>query len=171
MRQYLERKALNLYYSLVFPYLIYCNEVWGNTSAVHLEPIIKTQKRAIRTITFSSYLSPSEPMFQSINILNFRKLVIQRVSLLISKCDVPKPLHALFRINNSYHNYQTRRSESIHVPIGRTEAVYKIFSHFGAHIWNHISNNISTNVPYSSFKHIVKFYIQNNSHVTYRLNI
>ena len=136
MRQYLERKAslINLYYSLVFPYLIYCNEVWGNASAVHLEPIIKIQKRAIRTITFSSYLSPSKPIFQSLDILNFRKLVnvvIQRVSLLmfeISKCDVPKPLHALFRINNSYHNYQTRRSDSINVPIGRTEAIYKTFS-------------------------------------------
>ena len=164
MRQYLERKALiNLYYGLVFPYPIYCNEVWGNASAAHLDPIIKIQKRAIRTITYSSYLSPSEPIFQSLNILNFRKLVIQRVSLLmfkISKCDVPKPLHALFRTNNSYHNYQTRRSESVHVP-----------SYFGAHIWNHISNNISTNVSYSSFKHLLKFYIQNNSHVIYRLNI
>ena len=117
MRQCLERKALiNLYYtgSLVFPYLIYCNEVWGNASAVHLEPIIKIQKRAIKTITFSSYLSPSEPIFQSLNIFIFRKLVIQRVGRLmfkISKCDVPKPLYALFRINNSYHNYQTRRIE------------------------------------------------------------
>ena len=64
MKQYLERKALiNLYYSLVFPYLIYCNDVGGNTSAVHLDPIIKIQKKAIRTITFSSYLSPSEPIF------------------------------------------------------------------------------------------------------------
>ena len=127
--QYLERKALiNLDYSLFFPYLIYCNEVLYNASAVHLDPIIKIQKRAIRTITFSSYLSPSEPIFQSLNILNFRKLVIQRVSLLmfkISKCHVPKPLHALFRTNNSYHNYQTRRSESIHVPIGRTKAIYR----------------------------------------------
>ena len=161
MRQYLEKKALiNLYYSLVFPYLIYCNEVWGNASVVHLEPIIKIQKRAIRTITFSSYLSPSEPIFQSLDVLNFRKLVnvvIQRVSLLmfkISKCDVPKPLHALFRIIKSYHNYQTRRSDSINVPIGRTEAIYKTFSYFGAHIWNHTSNNISTNVSYSSFKHL-----------------
>ena len=87
-----------------------------------------------------------------------------------SKCDVLKPLHALFRINNSYHNYQTRRSESIDVPIGRHEA-YKTFSYFGAHIWNHISNKVSTNVSYSSLKHLVKFYIQNNSYVTYRLNL
>ena len=66
---------------------------------------------------------------------------------------------------------KTGRSESIHVPIGRTEVIYKTFSYFGAHIWNHISNNISTNVSYSSVKHLLKFYIQNNSHVIYRLNI
>ena len=111
-------------------------------------------------------------------ILNFKANFHQEYGLFsgkilfkISKCDVPKPLYALFRINNSYHNYQTRRSESIHVPIGRTEAIYKTFSYFGAHIWNHISNNISTNMSYSSFKHLVKFYIQNNSHVIYKLNI
>ena len=44
MHQYLERKALvSLYYRLVFPYLIYCNEIWGNASSVHLDPIIKIQ--------------------------------------------------------------------------------------------------------------------------------
>ena len=120
--------TINLYYNLVFLYLISCNEVWGNASAVHLEPIIKIPNRAIRTITFSTYLSPSEPIFQSLNILNFGKLVIQRVSLLIfklSKCDVPKPLHALFRMNNLY---QTGKSESIHFPIGKTEAIYETFS-------------------------------------------
>ena len=55
--------------------------------------------------------------------------------------------------------------------VERTEAIYKTFSYFGAPIWNHISNNISTNVSYFAFKHLVKFYIQNNSHVIYRLNI
>ena len=76
MRQYLEKKVLiRLYYSLFFSYLIYCNEVWGNASAVYLELIIKMQTRDIRTITFSSYLSPSEPIFKSLNLLNFRKLV------------------------------------------------------------------------------------------------
>ena len=94
-------------------------------------------------------LSSSEPIFQSLNILDFRQLIIQRVGLLmfkISKYDAPKFLRALFKINNSYHNYQTRRSESINVPVGKTEAIYKTFSYFGAHILILISNNISTNV-------------------------
>ena len=54
MRQYLGRNALvNLYYSLVFPYLINCNEIWGNASSVHLDPIIKIQKRCVRNILFA----------------------------------------------------------------------------------------------------------------------
>ena len=124
------KALINLYYSLVFSIPNLLNKVWGKASVVYLDPIIKIQTRAISTISFSSYLSRSEPVFQSLNILNFRKLIIQRISLLmfkISKCDVPKPLHALFRINNSYHNNQTRRSESIHVPTGMTEPIiYKI---------------------------------------------
>ena len=123
MRQYLGRKALvNLYYSLVFPYLIYCNEIRGNASSVHLDPIIKIQKRCVRIITYSDYLSSSEPIFQTLNILNFRKLVVQRISLLmfkIDKCDVPKPINILFRKNNTYHSYNTRRSDNLHTPVGQ----------------------------------------------------
>ena len=137
MRQYLGRTALvNLYYSLVFPYLIYCNEICGNASSVHLDPIIKIQKRCVRIITYFDYLSSSEPIFQTLNILNFRKLVVQRISLLmfkIYKSDVPKPINILFRKNNTYHSYNTR-SDNLHTPVGRTEAIYKTFSFYGVHI-------------------------------------
>ena len=96
MRQYLGRKAIvNLYYSLVFHNLIYCNEIWGNASSVHLDPNIKNQIRCVRIITYSDYLSSSEHIFQTLNIPNFRKLVVQRISLRmfkIKKSDVPKPI-------------------------------------------------------------------------------
>ena len=36
---------------------------------------VKIQKKCVRTITFSEYLAPSEPIFQSLNVLNFEKLV------------------------------------------------------------------------------------------------
>ena len=34
-----ERVLLQLYYSLVFPYLLYCIEVWGSTYLTHLKPL------------------------------------------------------------------------------------------------------------------------------------
>ena len=54
IRNLLDGKTLtHLYNSFVLPYLIYEIEVWGNTNAVHLDPIIKIQKKIVRTITFS----------------------------------------------------------------------------------------------------------------------
>ena len=42
IRNFLNKKTLtHLYNSFVLPYLIYGIEVWGNTNAVHLDPIIK----------------------------------------------------------------------------------------------------------------------------------
>ena len=37
---------LNIYYSFVFPYLIiYCIEILGNASSVHLDALIKNTER------------------------------------------------------------------------------------------------------------------------------
>ena len=77
IRNFLDRKTLShLYNSFVFPYLIYGIEVWGNTNAVHLDPIIKIQKKIVRTITFSHYFAHTEPIFDTLNILNFNNFVV-----------------------------------------------------------------------------------------------
>ena len=42
----LKRKVLlQLYHSFVIPYLIYCVEIWGNASDIHLHQLITTQKK------------------------------------------------------------------------------------------------------------------------------
>ena len=84
-----------MYYSLVFPYLIYCIEIWGNPHAVHLDALIKIQKKCVRTISFSEFLAPIHPLFERLNILKFDNLVIQRISLLMYKYsigEVPSPI-------------------------------------------------------------------------------
>ena len=89
-----------MYHSFVFPYLIYCVEIWGNASAIHLDPLIKFQNKSIRAITFSEFSAPSEPLFLRTNILNFDKLVFQRICLMMIKHhidDVPKPISDLFQ--------------------------------------------------------------------------
>ena len=56
-------------------------------------------KKCTRAITFSHYLSPSKPLFDSLDILKFESLVIQRISLLMYKYStgyVPPPILGLF---------------------------------------------------------------------------
>ena len=153
IRSFLNRITLrNLYHTFVFPYLIYGVEVWGNTHAIHLNPIIKLQKKSIRAITFSHYLELSQPLFKQLNILDFKKLAIQRISLMMFKQHngiVPTPIAKLFELNNLHHNYNTRQNRKLHTQIGNRESVYKLFSFHGINIWNHLSSKISTDVSYA----------------------
>ena len=45
-----QRSLLTLYNSIIFPYLYYCVEVWGNTCSPRLYKLEKLQKQAIRMI-------------------------------------------------------------------------------------------------------------------------
>ena len=165
IKNFLDRKTLtHLYNCFVFPDLIYGIEVWGKTNA-HLDPIIKIQKKIVRTITFSHYLAHTESIFNTLNILNFNNLVVHRISLMIfkySKGLVPLPIVDLFTRNYEFHNHFTRQSQSFHAAIGRNEAIHKTFTFNGIRIWNYISTKISVDVSYVSVKHSSKLFIKNN---------
>ena len=63
---------LQLYHYFVFPYLVYCSEVWGTASDIHLHPLIILQKKIVSIISFSRYNSPTKLSFQQHNIIPFK---------------------------------------------------------------------------------------------------
>ena len=70
IQKFLNEKTLrNLYYTFVYPYLIYCIEIWGNTHDSYLSSLLKLQKKTVRIITFSHYLEHSAPLFKQLDIL------------------------------------------------------------------------------------------------------
>ena len=73
IRPFINNKVMKtLYYSFVYPHLLYANEVWGSADITHLNSLIILQKRVMRLITttdrrlndFSS--SPSDLLFSKI---------------------------------------------------------------------------------------------------------
>ena len=46
IRRFLNEKKTfrNLYFSFVYPYLIYCVKIWANAHNMYLDPLIKLQK-------------------------------------------------------------------------------------------------------------------------------
>ena len=132
--------------------------MWGNACSTHIDPIIKLQKRAVRTITFAHYLDHTEPIFMELNILNFKRLVIQRIAILMFKNSlnmVPKPIGLLFTNNCHIHTHKTRQNRSLHHPpptIGKGEAIYKTFSFHAIHIWNSMSVYIKIGTSVAQLK-------------------
>jgi hypothetical protein len=46
---------LMLYYTIIYPYLTYCNIAWGFTYPTNLNRLFLMQKRAVRAITNACY--------------------------------------------------------------------------------------------------------------------
>ena len=60
-RFYLSSQTLmTLYYSLVYPFLTYCNVAWSSTYCSNLNCIYLLQKRLVRLITKAHYLARKE---------------------------------------------------------------------------------------------------------------
>ena len=71
-RKYANKQTVKqMYYTFVFPYLIYCCEIWGNTSHTYLDPLIKCQKKIIRIMTFSQYDAHSKTPVYEITYFGF----------------------------------------------------------------------------------------------------
>ena len=78
--------------------------------------------KIVRTITFSHYLAHTEPIFDTLSILNFSNLVVHKIGLMMfkySKDLVPLPIVELFTRNYEFHNHYTRQSQSLHTAVTR----------------------------------------------------
>ena len=124
----------NLYHTYIFPYLIYCIEVWGNAAHCHLLLLFITQKKIIRLITFSKHLAHTEPIFKSFNIRPLNCLYYHRIGLLMYKLSnglPPEALNELYIKNNKIHHYPTRNCDKYHIQTSTDS-----FSNVSARIWN-----------------------------------
>ena len=85
-RNCLTKKSLiNLYYSYIYPYLIYCIEIWGISPQTHLNLILLMQKKIIRITTFTSYHAHTAPIFRDLEILTIDKLIVHRIGTVMYK--------------------------------------------------------------------------------------
>ena len=76
LRHFVNIKILvNLYYAIIYPFLIYALIIWGNTYSTTLKPLIILQKKAMRVITFSHFDEHSSLLFKGLQILKFTHLI------------------------------------------------------------------------------------------------
>ena len=161
-RQFLEKRdLLNLYYSYIYPYLIYCIEIWGCAAKSHMNPLYLTQKKIIRIITFSHYISHTQPLFQDLSILPLEKLVLYRIALIMYKMPnslIPKTMSDLYIANKDIHSYDTRYKNLFRIPKGTIN-----YTSLSARLWNILNMKIDVHVPLSQFKSSVVNYLVNNT--------
>lgn len=65
---------LNLYNTLFYPHLTYCNTIWGNGNVTELNRILLLQKRVVRNIYGLAYREHTSQYFAILGILNVYQL-------------------------------------------------------------------------------------------------
>jgi len=156
LREYLpEHILLLLYNALILPHLNYCIILWGCCNNYLLDRLYKLQKRAVRIITNSFYLSHSKPLFIKLNILPIYQLYEYNLGIFMysfHKQLLPKLFDSLFIQNSDVHNYDTRSKSHLRVTYGRTHFSHTIITYKGPILWNNLPEELKDSVSLNSFK-------------------
>ena len=131
--------ATLLYYSMIYPYINYCNIVWASTHQTKLEPLYRLQKRAVRTICCVHPRHSSQPLFSRIGVLSVYQVNHLQIGLFVHgslEKTLPTFFHNLFGYNSQNHNYLTRSSNLLRPPKARTSQTQLIIGFRVSKIWN-----------------------------------
>ena len=128
-----------LYYSFIYPDIIYCIEVWGAASGCYISSLFKLHKRSVRIIESAYYRANTEPLFRNLQLLPFNKVYQYFVLSFMYKCVndmLPEVFFQMFSKNLDVYQRRTRQYNKLHVPKSNTSAILKSVSHKGVYLWN-----------------------------------
>ena len=167
IRKFVNKKTLiNLYYTFIYPYFSYCNEVWGSAYSCHLKRLTTLQKRAIRIIGNTNRTEHTDPLYRDMNILKFHNIhkhVVAQFMFKLFHGKLPSIFDNMFCINANVHQHATRQAKWLHIPRVSSNRSKKTIRYEGCVIWNHImKNNIPTNCSEATFKIHHKRYLMSD---------
>ena len=146
---------VTLYYSLIYPYILYCLPIWGATSDIHLNPLRILQKRAVRILNDASYYQHTNPLFYSSKILKIDDIYFMTVASYMYKNRERFP--ELIRL----HNYGTRNRDTLLPPFERLCISQQSVIYNGTKIWNSIPNRVKNSESMAVFKRNLKLFLLN----------
>ena len=113
------KTKISLYYSLIYPYISYCNSAWSSTYVTNLNSIYSFQKLAVRAITNSDdYRAHSAPLFSKSEILDiyqFNTFQIAKFMYCYHNNLLPPFLFNLSFTSSQIHDYSTSKGSNYRV--------------------------------------------------------
>ena len=123
----------------MYPYIVYCNVIWGNAPNSHLWQIFKLQKRAIRIITNTKYRNSTKRAFHKLKILRLPEIYMLSALIFVFKFKnglLPPVFGKQFLKNREYHNYMTRNAHQLRTPQAKTQLASTFIKKTGVDLWN-----------------------------------
>lgn len=166
LAHYVPKKVLlNLYYSLVYPYLSYCSIVWASNYIHRLHKLNLLLKRAIRVIARAPIRSHTSQLFAINKILKIDQINILQTSEFMYKYSnklLPPVFDNYFTITSDTHSYSTRQVELYRGVFSRTNTRLFALRSMGPSTWNNIPISIRHLPNLKQFKKSLFTHLINN---------
>ena len=163
-KKVMECKTLRtLYFSFIHPYITYGIEIWGRSAAVHLNTILRLQKKAVRLIKSVNRWSESAPLFLDLEILTVYQIYQYQVLTFLykfKKQTLPSIFFNFFEKLNP--NRDTRNNSLLRVPLMNSSYSQRSLRYQGVLVWNNNVNKLHFDITYVTFKKQVRQHIMNS---------
>ena len=140
------KSLLSLYYTLVYPYLNYCNIAWCSTYPSNLNRILYLQKRIVRIICGAEYFAHTAPLFRTLKILDIFKTNAFFVACLMLYSYhnnlLPHTFNTTFVTNRQVHTYNTRNANNYRPYFCRTNIKQFTILHLGLYLGSKLWNSL-----------------------------
>ena len=139
------------YCALIFPYLIYCNIIWGGAYPSHINKILLLQKRAIRIIHEAKFLDHTHQLFIQSNILKINEVHRYFCCLLAfkNKDKFPRSLNIV----------STRNSNELQVTFQRLSVTQRSVTYAVPKYFNELPPDVKNVDSIPIFKRALKKYL------------
>ena len=147
----LTKKALKqIYDSLVYPHLVYCQVVWGAACKTSLKPLVTAQKRVIRLISGLKRNDHTNDSFKNLKLLKFNDINIYFCAAYVF-ASINITQNGIFN-SRSNANYQLRNSNLLEIPQINSIQSKSCITYHGVSIWNNLPTAIREINNISKFK-------------------
>jgi len=137
---------INLYYTLIYPFLIYGIIAWGSSYPTSQKPLHILQKKAMRIITFSKFDAHFSPIFKYLTIIKLPDLYVLNIAIFMHKFHykkLPSAFNHYFTTVNEIYAYNTRLASKQSYSLPKTRTNFGIFNirYQGPKIWNSLDES------------------------------
>lgn len=156
---------LTLYYSMIYPYISYCNMIWASNYNSRLLRIQVLQKKIIRIIAGSPYNSHTAQLFAKFGVLKLvliKQLQINEFMHRYTYNTLPDSLANFYSLTSDIHSYNTRSITLYRIEFARTNSRRFSIRCTGPEEWNKLPLYLRSISNLKSFKHHLKAWIIDN---------
>jgi hypothetical protein len=156
-----ESMMVDMYFSHVYPHLIYAIPVWGtdNGTKAYIKPLVRVHKRIIRIIAGVNPRAHTKPLMSKYKILNIPNLYKFRAC-----AEAHAFIHPKLNLNRPQHDHKYAAAANVHTHATRhatksaryTSHDQEHFTRKYTKLWNSLPESIRATEGYKHFKVLLK---------------